>query len=597
MPLRDLVTLKDHVCAVWKQYVSGQKSLLAAGIVTHVAFGLMRHTSTESEAVDTDLEGYWDLRLAGTPEERKNSHGTDDKDLEYMASKVLCCDAGYIVEVLMAEFARQTSEEESYKQISEQLRLIHPELLSADSFGHNLMKLVPTMMTFARTKFVRRSPDSSEMLFTFLDDEYSTGLTRYFFCDPDQLRNLPWLIGMTQTSLEIHELLNKKPSIVLDAIRIKIEECEKDIDACSGTFGNHLRQSQEYVRFKVISMPYVSRERRPSDTPEKHQPLLDAVCRVAQSVPTMPAFALFNLQCTALSIGLLAIDQSLFLLSMAHLYKAAQQYGLISKVWDDMEFIFTNFAASQSNTKATIPIVTKVNANADAYAMARYFRMALGLPPAQCQRRGAANLHNYSPYKILNRRLRPKSALLQAILTVQSSSKNIEREPDMVEVLLRAMMAEESKPRRTKYNAKHTPASVLEYFEKHTKLMEQVLSFDYINFMLSCGYLLHVFDVKFRPGSQRQQVASDPSHVFVDSLLWNIADAVHEAQPKDAAELKRVVEGCNFGRVVRALNFYITQNGSFYTKAGLAKCSGHTPKSMWPEVSSTTEGEGSTALS
>lgn len=41
--LQELSDVRKYICDVWMQYVSGKKSLLAAGVITDVAFALIRH--------------------------------------------------------------------------------------------------------------------------------------------------------------------------------------------------------------------------------------------------------------------------------------------------------------------------------------------------------------------------------------------------------------------------------------------------------------------------------------------------------------------------------------------------------------------------
>lgn len=166
-----------------------------------------------------------------------------------------------------------------------------------------------------------------------------------------------------------------------------------------------------------------------------------------------------------------------------------------------------------------------------------------------------------------------------------------EHREDLECLVIRVLEQEKNRARKTKKPPKSgarssfTLLSLLEDLEKQLVHFEPMLNFDLMLFSCDCALMLSTLDNKFRPGSQRLPedfVRTPPD--FVDGLLWSVADTVHIAQPRNPAELKRVVQGTNFGGVIHTLNGVIKSSGNKYARPAFEKSSGYIPKSMWPEI-------------
>lgn len=382
-----------------------------------------------------------------------------------------------------------------------------------------------------------------------MDDELSYHLVRWAFSSrlPD---GLPlWLVSSIQASIDIHSTLNGRTSNGLKVLVKTITETDKSMDTCLKVLCGRSDdvKAMWFTPHEWFSRPFIP---KPIGRLLESDLTVDgcSLSAVAELIPSITALISLHLRCNALSFGIAVTDVRASILALAHLYKAAQHYGLVPLPWADLDFVLENFVARQRGSNIVQPIMTQVNPNADSYAMARHFRMTLGLSAAQRERSARPKLHGFEPYGSDCRQLKPRSALLNAFMDRLSKGTPEHRE-DLECLVIRVLEQEKTRVRKTKKpptsgaRSSFTPLSLLEGLEKRLVHLETVLNFDLMLFSCDCACMLLTLDQQFRPGSQRlpKDFARTP-HDFVDGLLWSVADTVHIAQPRNPAELKRVVQ-------------------------------------------------------
>lgn len=206
-----------------------------------------------------------------------------------------------------------------------------------------------------------------------------------------------------------------------------------------------------------------------------------------------------------------------------------------------------------------------MNDKADAYALARHFRIALGLSASKFQRSKQARSDDIKLADTC-RRILPKSELLREIGRVRESNAGFQRERDLTAIVLRVFLEENGKKSRKSALTTTTPPAALESFERQMTLIEPVLNFDTCTFALT--YMRKLFRISEKHGDPLRRTARSwrgPDGLerlpwdFVDGLLWEAADAVHKAKAETQAGMKEAVRRTTLARAIDGLDKTVIQ--------------------------------------
>lgn len=601
---QELSDVRKYVCDVWAQYASGKKSLLAAGIITDVSFGLMRYMCEHHSRTVHEINEYWNLckllALDGPLDDGKNTQnlGIDNISGSNTASehaKTLCHDAAALLSFMRANSVGliNTTTDGQPPQDADATASQSPRT----GLGSKLCELLPGIVKLGQERMSYVSEYPMPMAYKLSDDELLMVVVGYVFTGGFADYLPLWLVSAVQASMDIHDVLKGKTSCGLHTLQSTIPAVTGSLDVVAKVCHGESKDEKLpwFDRHEWFIGRFHSLAAHDTEVPSTSTLGAAPAPALAQTLPSVPAVVDFHIRNNALSLGTAACNAEAAVLSMAHLYKAAHQYGLIPLAWEDLDFLLANCVATQHGSDAVLPIVTKASPNSDEYAMARHFRMALGLPAAQRERHARPNLHSLklypsNPLQSNCRMLKPKSALVNAFLRMQITSQ-MERESDMFGVIVRTLAKEgeqagkKKKPAVSGSQTTYTPVAMLEKFDKQWKQIEPFFNFNHIMFSYYCVTLLDGLDRQYRPGTNRLPDSfKRKSYDFVDGLLWSVADTIHSAKPQSPAESTAVVQGTNFGRVINTLNGCIERSGNQYVKPAFERSSGHIPKSMWPEI-------------
>ena len=300
---------------------------------------------------------------------------------------------------------------------------------------------------------------------------------------------------------------------------------------------------------------------------------------IMRSFPISPATSirtqLFNSQGQAHVLT----NANCLVLSMAHLYKAARHYQLVD-TWEDMDFILSSHIASRQSSKASIPIVSKLNTKADVCALARHFLLALGISPSVERTRSmkAANKNMLL--------IKYKSALLGAMMQMQKNCKVVGAgNESFTDTALRAL-CEAHEQTATEGGRGHkqrpvlTPIALLSSLETQLIRDEPALNFDYVGFYTLCHQLsLTIMKLMpMEPGSRGQEL-----FLFTTLRVLEMAvEVIIHYQPKTAEDTKNVLLRTPFGQIAQTMNLTFRIQGNCFSKAAFEKSSNHIPKHLRP---------------
>lgn len=398
---QELSDVRQYICNVWKQYASGKRSLFAAGVVTEVAFGLMRHVCVDYANVIGDELNYrqlletWNLgNMFDDSMSEEEFETVDDFGLAPQTDKMFCREAAAVLQVLGAEFDKfvyaqknEAPPEDIYEASEE---------YATRGIGARLVNIVPQLFHLGCLREGQPLGGSAPLRARLLDDELSYYLVSWAFSSKRSDSLSLWLVSANQASIDIHSVLNGRTSDGLKALEETITATNKSMETCLTLLCG---RSVDVKGLWLTPHEWFSRPFVPKPIGRILEPDVSAdggsLSAVAELIPSITAMISLHLRCNALSFGIAVTNARASILALVHLYKAAQHYGLVPLPWADLDFILAHFIATQPSSKSVQPIVTQVNPNADAYAMARHFRMALGLPAAQRERSARPKLQNF----------------------------------------------------------------------------------------------------------------------------------------------------------------------------------------------------------
>lgn len=187
-------------------------------------------------------------------------------------------------------------------------------------------------------------------------------------------------------------------------------------------------------------------------------------------------------------------------LSMTHLYKAGQRYGLIKSAWKDMDFILENHVSFKGGRPGFQPIVAKPSERADTFEMAAIFRAALGVPTVDLNTAVRPRLPAIS--HLAWRKITHKSDLIDAMGETHRAVDRLDcTDRESINLVLAQLSDAESKGKNNgRKTTKHTLVDFLETYERHLAASKPLLRFDYIGFLDILSSNMHTSSLRHRPG-------------------------------------------------------------------------------------------------
>jgi hypothetical protein len=587
--LEDFSTVKQYITSVWRDYKAGRRTLLAVGAITDSAFGLMRHANEDFARSNSDVAScqamlaFLEEEML-VPMEDKMMDGASAKDKSVKAdatkdditskttgrrrpfgvqdrSLSLYCEASQLFEILTVSCQTKPDLDAP---------MPWPSYLSAShsplgAFGYTLLKLSYTIQQCALTSPTVYSSTRVSL------DEFLSALMNHAL--NGQWSQIPiWLAAAGQCYQEIYDVMDGATSFGNDAflsylhrVRPMAKRGEMIFSMCS--VGNPPPVNGRQKIFKHLAREEWSKGfdfteylGQVAEFEDRYFRFRRSTASLAHFLPLYPCSFNFRVHydMQVQSIEFLSADR--IVLSMVHLYKAGQEYGIIKSAWKDMDFILANHVSMKPGRPGTQPIVTKPNKKrADPFEMTALFRAALGVPAVGLDQAVRPRLPDIARSW---RRITYQSELIKAMEETHGEVNHLkDSDREHINIVLRKLSDAENKSNnKGRTITKCTQVELLETYEKHLTAAEPILTFDYIGFIDLCAQHLREFRDYYHPG--RRNAPKPGVWELVDCLLWTAADVVRKSQHQSPEELHQTLLKTKLGRASCDLGEIIGIEGS-----------------------------------
>lgn len=386
--LQDMSDVRDFLRQTWTEYSKGKVSLLAAGVVTDTAFGLLRRASEEFTARQPQFWDMWQvlnylsliMYMSGSlimifPGE-KGSPRNPSPDVNPAA--LLCPTALMMLRVFTDQIKMYRAHQGAWQDVLSQDTLTNKlfPLYTQHVFGPTLLSLIPKVVTYAAQtrKDRQRGKDCG------FGDEFVKGLVDA--CDKQEVPI--WLVVACQAYLDIYDILGRDTACGIDALIDGHHKVAKSVDqfrVFSQTFSDRCLKPLWDNSFQAVTRDSVAFAKILYNAKTTEAFAVGSAAalhrgtpvEISSQLPVMPCSLLYGLKAHLHSTGVLAAHDGVVVLALAHLYRAGRMHGVITADWEDMEFVIAKQSAKEA-------YVMQQNTDADAQALLRHYSMALGQP-------------------------------------------------------------------------------------------------------------------------------------------------------------------------------------------------------------------------
>lgn len=588
--LEDLHDVRTFARETWQDFAKGEVSNLAASMVTDTAFGLMRCADEESTATHPlfvehhSIMVYLSLsaskqgrNLGLSPAEEGGLLPQTEPDAQL--ADVLCPVAMNLLRTYQdcLHNCPRCPSKPMQAQNQERKPPAHPAGDGATPFTrhalHGFGSILLDLAHFAQHASYEAMCD------TFRADAFIRGLDS--FGETGVMRM--WLVVACQTYMDIYGIVGSKPEyglLPLWAALLKSEDSVAEFIECTQV----VRDGDDaYEKLRDIGRENGRLARGWVSAGADHKDIKDYLKKhglksgdlppsapLLSMLPVYTGRVLYDVKTEMHCYSISAANDNLFILAMAHLYKAARHYGLLPAPWHDMDFVIAQQSADR-------PLVTKTPANAGPKALARHYQMALGVPASSFARNPSLVLPKSS-------KLSPKKFRL-LVVTSEFGRASIERKKDdgvlgvcrddFIEVVLQAMAARNDGSGRSAVAAKFSPTQLPATFKKSLLADEPHLNFDYLSFWVDVNLVfadLFTNALRKLPESLSRNVHS--CYELVDAFLRDAADVQLRSKPLAHAAISDAA---------RVLNDFIAKDSKKYTQPAFDQSSGRIPKALRPQ--------------
>ncbi|KAK3628578.1 hypothetical protein LTR56_018521 [Elasticomyces elasticus] len=541
--LQDLNDIRSSIKSTWRAYAKGEITLDVAGMVTEVAFGMMKRSHDELITIKPKFSDWWSvayflrLKLAFN----NNVVYTFSKDPNAKVKQVqehtnqadLVCTAAALLLRSFRE-ACQMSLTGALKYNrgfgTGQAQDLIGNRAKTD-FEPILFSFVPEITVLAASKRMKEKGKVNKSTRHF-SSYFTEELTTLIPLNTEPLEPSIWLVVACQTLMDVEELvghanavkaLSTSASVVKEIVRESIHFHES----------SRLFKGKQYARTEQLDQArgiasHVCRVAMSTThgdgTPESHHADQASTATFGDQVffpgvRSLPHFAgevSYFMKIRLHGLGVTMANDGHAVLIMAHIYKAAKKYGLVSAAWHDMDLL----VALHSSKK---PFVTKTSASADAHAMLRHYLLDMGVDATEfANGRIPPSPFDKSRNDKVKKLSSAESEVTSALLEQYRDHEEVKCERGvLLDALLTNIAAKISTTTHsTNRPPRFTPAQLLATFKESLIADEARVNFDYIGLSRFCMDLLE----KFLAGVKVPQ--KDKSHLdAVFRLLKAAADA------------------------------------------------------------------------
>jgi hypothetical protein len=590
--LEDFRNVREYIAGLSRDYKAGRKSLLATGAITDAAFGLMRHANDDFANDNGDVANYQAMvaflekeMLVAVDGETMQDESTNSGSMNGEPNEntrktsghrrcftgpdldsILCREAGQLFELLSDVF--QTNGEAASLLSSCNLEFELP----LGAFGDTLLKLAWTIKQLA-IDYAAISPTEGKH-YRLSRDEFLSALINYAL--KSEYSQAPmWLVAAGQCYKDIYDILSGERSCGAEAfcsylhrVRPRAKRA-KMVQSLRPNPGSKKAKAMEHVtRQKVfnllagesLSIAFDASRHlaQIAEYEDWNFNYLASSAALAQFLPVYPCVFNFRIhyEMSFYSLQFLGV---FIVLSMAHLSKAGQEYGLIKSDWKDMDFILANHVSFNTKLKGSKPIVQKLSRRSDPFEMVALFRAGIGVPTVDLDKPVRPRLPELPMAS--TRGVTYQSDLMKAMRDTEGEVVHLGvSDREHVNLVLRKLSDLENKGKnKGRTTTKYTLVELLETYEKHFAAAEPLLTFDYIGFIDLCSEQSH--DLCAHHPIGRTNAPMPPIPDFVDCLLWTAADVVRKSKHRSPDELHKILSKTKFGRVVTDLEVVIKDMG------------------------------------
>ncbi|KAK5745899.1 hypothetical protein LTR17_001028 [Elasticomyces elasticus] len=614
--LQDLNDVRKFVCITWSEYCSGELSLMAATVVTDTAFGLIRGMNEDFELTRPHLKNWWDLEkfldirmsLMGNlvwmvPATKGGLPKNASSDVN--PAELLCPSAAFLLRYY-GNYTRALMDifgtvKKSYVD-DKDMYMLPP----VPGFEQVLIQTTMEVALFA----VRREESRGKERVKGAADEYLDGLVEYCIGE-----HLPiWLVVATQTCMEVFDLVNSNPKCGVDTLAASVIH-DRAVVSQSRTFYEGF-QDAYLKRFRETELENMTKgyeklirtmdecdHEDVTDTgpsgPDASGTMLDVqesrrklFCRTGTPLqwmlrfPLMPGKMMHTAKLNHLSNGTMLVNDGAIVLAVAHLYKAATHYGLLTESWHDMDWLLAQHGSKQ-------PLVTKLNIKADHDAILRHYLMALGVPASTFSRNARPELPRWDKIVTGGRSVHINSDFHIAMCAqVQETKKRLgplstRVHCEAVDVVLRqladkaaATSTHKKSSNQSSTSMSVTPIQLLSLYKAEFIADEPKLNFNYIGFLELCANMLltevATAVITYLPEPEMRPCKISCGYELVHFLLLDAA----ETTARGLSITSSVI-----AHAATAMQAVITGNSKTFTQQAFNVSSGRIPKHLRPHFS------------
>ncbi|KAK4539781.1 hypothetical protein LTR36_010369 [Oleoguttula mirabilis] len=554
--LQDLNDVRCYVRETWLEYSRGDISFLAASSITDTAFGLLRCADDEfSKSQSTNwatLMDYFGLSFFSRGHAMWICPSVPGSKPRIPDSKInvveLLCPLGY--RCLMSYFD-DASELCGKAQDHGNPADPTPAKEHFNDFCQILYNLAPELHDLAHTRPCEH----------IVVDEFVQGLISIHRTGKKPM----WLAVAAQIYLDIYDLLGNYIDHGADALRETFEK-NRQVEIEVDRYRDECLNGMADVPDALVQLHYVAaamnRFEESHSVPGKGQSHAPARLQTSEKPGTntslmersLPAHAgaiLGDLKIGMHNVGCKIANHCLFVLSMAHLYKALRGLGLLKADWHDMEFILGTFGNKQ-------PLVAKTGFRADRDAMVRRYLLALGVPASDFAVGGRRDSKGSKAAMREARKVTITSPYLQGMIGRQGAWDHHGigyAKHKTVEIVLQTLATNAT-----------SPVQLLATFRKAILADEPQLNFDYTTFTITCARLLQKISDVAGPQLGIDDAAEDWYFSLVKSLI-----GTPDSHPAAAS-------------AADLLRDHIAKAGKQFVKEAYDQSSGRIPKHLRPNI-------------
>lgn len=395
-----------------------------------------------------------------------------------------------------------------------------------------------------------------------------------------------------QICIDINEIVESDPSCGRDALFDVVSTIKASIENMVGYFGNysnvvtgHTIMIDTQIRAEAIQdWVGVLKQRLPQDASMEDMDRVSAARTSLLALHACPHIAgqlAYDVKLQAHIEATKIANHGRVVISMAHFYKAACRYGLVTSTWHDMEFVTAQHGGKK-------PLITKTPASStDPYAMLKHFMMdhgadastfAHGVQPRNLEgtRLGKAKMLDMSP-----------SALIYGMQARHTEHQKLGLNctpSELYEGVLSAMTAKSDSGSRVSKKQHLSPTQLMTTLKASMIEDEPRLNFAYLDFTIECMELLGKMMRSSLNVGARSSIESHNDSGGKVEWSFEYIYIMLEAVAMDVASGRSPKTSSVFARAALTMQAWLdSTNAKKFSQAAFDASSGRIPKAKRPK--------------